>query len=83
MKIPKSRRVCKNRLTCGCACRREIHDASVGELFMPWIAVPNDDVRVQSNRHAGTVEIRFRDATAVRKTVEMLENLIDLLTDNE
>lgn len=46
-------------------------------MFKPWITVPAEDIHVQlpMSQHEGEVKIMFRDAVAIDKTIEQLENL--------
>lgn len=68
-----------------CKHRHAIHERAVNEMFMPWITIPAEDIRVQMpmSAHDGNVRIMFRDAAAVEKTIEQLENLKELLASKK
>lgn len=92
MKIPNDCRECEVSSGCrsyygGSTCkhRHEIHEKAVKEMFMPWITIPAEDVRVQMpvSDYDGNVRIMFRDAAAVEKTIEQLVNLKDLLASKK
>lgn len=92
MKIPRDCRGCEFSSGCrsyygGSTCKHqyEIHKKAVNEMFMPWITIPAEDVRVQMpvDVHGGNVKIMFRDGAAVEKTIEQLENLKDLLASKK
>lgn len=50
-------------------------------MFKPWITVPIRDVHIEipADPYEQNVKIMFRDADAVDKTIEQLENLREIL----
>lgn len=53
-------------------------------MFKPWITVPAEDIRIELPMgHSGDVKIMFRDASAVEKTIEQLENLKKFLAHKQ
>lgn len=54
-------------------------------MFKPWITVPTSDVHVElpTSEFDGNFKLMFRDAAAVEKTIEQLENLKELLSSKK
>ena len=54
-------------------------------MFKPWITIPISDVRIElpASEFDGSFKLMFRDAAAVEKTIEQLENLKELLSSKK
>ena len=51
--------------------------------FKPWITVPAEDVRIRLplSAYDDSFRIMFRNAEAIDKTIEQLQNLKELMKD--
>ena len=54
-------------------------------MFIPWVTIPADDIRIQLplNMFDKDVKIMFRNAEAIDKTIEQLQNVKTLYQEKE
>lgn len=54
-------------------------------MFIPWVTIPADDIRIQLplGMFDKDVKIMFRNAEAIDKTIEQLQNVKTLYQEKE